>query len=69
MDKSNLELTIIELWHLSRVALARNPTVPSRHERMIYIKSELQRTYPDLITGLSPKRLWFKICDTTAPTF
>lgn len=54
-----LKSAIIELWHISRTALAG--TVPSRYDRMIYIKKELNRTYPELINGISPKHVWFSI--------
>ena len=56
-----MELTykIIELWHLSRTALSGGDT--SRHSRMIYIKNELNRTYPEFIKGMSAKAVWLEI--------
>jgi len=62
--KTPLENAIIELWHISRTALAGMSSVPSRSDRMAYVKRELIRTYPLLIEGLSPKKLWFAIEDT-----
>lgn len=59
--KTQLDKTIIELWHISRTALAGKST--SRYDRMIYIKSELLRTYPNLIQGMTGKAIWFKIED------
>lgn len=56
-----LENVIINLWHISRTALAGMPTVPTRWDRMIYIKSELIKNNPDLIIGLSNKKLWLFI--------
>jgi hypothetical protein len=65
--KTELEITISDLWHLSKTALAGMPTVPSRHDRMIYVKNELIRSYPHLITCFngSNKKLWFAIEDNT----
>lgn len=68
MEKTPLELAIINLWHISRTALAASPTVPSRYDRMIYVKNELTRTYPELIAGMKSKHVWFKIEDVTSPT-
>jgi hypothetical protein len=59
--KTQLDKTIIELWHISRTALAGQTS--SRYDRMIYIKSELLRTYPNLIQGMTNKSIWFKIED------
>jgi hypothetical protein len=59
--KTKLDNTIIELWHISRTALAGKST--SRYDRMIYIKSELLRTYPNLIQGMTGKQIWFAIED------
>ncbi len=54
-----LQNAIIELWHISRIALATSDS--SRYNRMIYVKNELKRTYPELITRHSGKSLWFEI--------
>ena len=62
--KTELELAISELWHLSKTALAGQED-RGRHARMIYVKNELLRTYPHLLGGLSGKRLWFAIEDNT----
>lgn len=59
--RDRLSDTIIELWHISRTALATQDT--SRHSRMIYIKNELARTYPKLIEGMGSKAVWFAIED------
>ena len=59
--KSPLETRIIDLYHLARTALAGMPTVPSRYDRMIYVKKELLRSYPELIAGMGNKAVWFKI--------
>lgn len=61
--KTQLELAITELWHLSKTALAGQDC--GRHSRMIYIKNELLRTYPHLLGDLKGKRLWFLIEDNT----
>jgi len=57
------ELTnkIIELWNISRTALATQSA--SRYDRMIYVKNALQEHYPELISRLTPKYLWFAIED------
>lgn len=55
----NLNNTIIELWHISRTALATRSH--SRYDRMQYVKTELQRTYPHLIKDLSSKKIWVMI--------
>ena len=59
--KTQLDKTIIELWHISRTALAGQTS--SRYDRMIYIKSELLRTYPNLVQGMTGKAIWFQIED------
>lgn len=59
--KTKLDQTICDLWNISRVALAGSDC--SRHSRMIYIKSELLKTYPNLITGMTNKQVWFAIED------
>jgi hypothetical protein len=56
-----LNKTIIDLWHISRTALANQDT--SRYSRMIYIKQELLRSYPALVEGMSNKQIWFAIED------
>jgi hypothetical protein len=60
----SLDQTIIELWHISRTALATQDI--SRHSRMVYIKQELARTYPKLIEGMTGKAVWFAIEDAIA---
>lgn len=59
MKTDKLTSAIIELWHISRTALATQDT--SRHSRMIYVKNELSRTYPNLIAGMTNKTVWFEI--------
>lgn len=56
-----LKQTIIELWHISRTALATQDR--GRHSRMIYVKNELLRTYPQLVAGMTNKAIWFEIED------
>lgn len=60
-EMETLESIIIELWHISRTALATQDT--SRHSRMQYIMNELKRTYPKYIEGMSVKQIWFAIED------
>lgn len=50
---------IIELWHISRTALAGKDT--SRHCRMIYIKNELLLRHSDLVSGMTAKKIWLSI--------
>lgn len=64
----NLESTILNLWTVSRTALAGGETVPTRYDRMVYVKNALQKYHADLISRLSPKHLWLAIEDATAPT-
>lgn len=59
--KTRLDQTICDLWNISRTALSGQDT--SRHSRMIYIKQELNRTYPKLIEGMTNKQVWFAIED------
>ena len=56
-----LEQIICDLWNISRTALAGKN--PGRYERMQYIKSELNRTYPEYINGMSNKQVWLTIED------
>jgi hypothetical protein len=55
----NLQQLIIELWHTSRIALATQDT--SRYNRMLYVKRELLRSYPNVLAKYSPKQLWLEI--------
>lgn len=59
--KTKLDNTICDLWNISRTALADNDI--SRHSRMIYIKNELIRSYPELVKGMTNKQIWFAIED------
>lgn len=61
--KDKLEVTITDLWHISRTALAGISTVPTRYDRMIYVKNQLRDNHPELIDGMMSKHLWFKIED------
>lgn len=55
---------IIELWHISRTALAGQSLVPSRYDRMIYVKKAIIEHYPELTTNIGTgKHLWFAIED------
>lgn len=63
MTNATLVAAILELWHISRIALAGGDKVPSRHERMIYVKTELHRSYPALVKGMTPKKVWLTIED------
>ena len=59
--KTNLDKTICDLWNISRAALADKDI--SRYSRMIYIKKELYKTYPNLILEMKNKQIWFAIED------
>lgn len=63
--KTQLENKIIELWHISRTALSGMSTVPTRYDRMLYIKKTLSEQHPELITGMFSKHVWFAIEDCT----
>jgi ATP-dependent helicase/DNAse subunit B len=58
-EKTELEKTIIELWHISKTALATKSQ--TKYDRMIYIKNELQKSYPSLIENMSSKKIWLLI--------
>ena len=62
-DEENLNQKIIELWHTSRTAMAYSESVPTRYDRMQYVRKSLNEYYPELITGLTPKKVWFAIED------
>jgi hypothetical protein len=57
--RTRLENTICDLWNISRTALAGSDT--GRYSRMIYIKQELLKNYPDLVQGMTNKQIWFAI--------
>ena len=59
--KTKLDNIICDLWNISRTALAGSDC--SRYSRMIYVKNELIKSYPELIEGMSSKRIWFAIED------
>ena len=67
--KSNLQNAILELWHISRTALSNTEGVPSRYERMIYVRDNLSEHYKELIDGLTVKNVWLTIgeCITVVP--
>jgi hypothetical protein len=54
-----LNKTIIDLWHISKTALINQEC--KRYDRMIYIKNELIKSYPNLINGLTNKQIWLEI--------
>jgi hypothetical protein len=64
MFKSKLQNKIIELWHISRTALSNVTSVPTRYERMTYVRDTLIKHNSDLIEGLSVKNIWFTIENT-----
>ena len=61
-----IESIIIELWHTSRTALGGMQTIPTRSDRMRYIKQSLYEFYPEITNkySTSPKQIWFLIEDT-----
>lgn len=65
LEKTDLELAIIDLWNVSRIALSTHPTVAKRYDRLLYVKNELRRSRPELVKDLTGKKLWFAVCDTT----
>lgn len=60
----SLQHTILDLWHISRTALAGGNSVPTRYDRMIYVKKELTARHADLVAGLTPKKIWLTIEET-----
>ena len=64
-EKTLLQSKILELWHISRTALANQNIPISRYDRLLYIKNQLNKDNPELITKFSPKQLWLEISKTT----
>ena len=64
-EKTPLQSKILELWHISRTALANQNIPISRYDRLLYIKNQLNKDNPELITKFSPKQLWLEISKTT----
>ncbi len=64
-EKKPLQSKILELWHISRTALANQNIPISRYDRLLYIKNQLNKDNPELITKFSPKQLWLEISKTT----
>ena len=58
---------IIEYWHISRTALAGMPTVPTKHDRLIYIQNTLKKHDAELIEGFRSKDVWNTILRTIYP--
>lgn len=55
---------ILEYWHISRTALAGQSSVPSRYDRMVYVKKTLIEHNANLLTNIGQgKHLWFAIED------
>lgn len=68
MNKTPLQLAISELWQISRTALAgQYGVMPSRYDRMQYVKKELYRTYPSRIDGMNAKQVWIAIEEQVIP--
>jgi hypothetical protein len=75
--EQKLDIEIINLWHISRPALCMS--VPSRHERMLYVKQALRDNYPELLklvypgiftsAGTGSKALWLRIESLTSQTY
>lgn len=64
--KSNLQNAIIELLHISRTALCGNCTVPTRYDKMVYIRDNLNAHYKELVEGIPAKQLWLSIEESIA---
>ena len=64
-EKTLLQSKILELWHISRTALANQNIPISRYDRLLYIKNQLNKDNPELITMFSPKQLWLERSKTT----
>lgn len=64
MQNTPLQNAIIELWLTSRTALAASENVPSRYDRMMYIKESLPKHFPTLVEGLTAKNIWLTIQDS-----
>jgi hypothetical protein len=60
-----LEAKILDLYQIARTALAAQPTVPTRYERMIYVKHALQNHHKEMIAHFRcSKDLWNLITAT-----
>ena len=62
----SLQDMIVDLWHISKTALAGGEFVPTRYDRMNYIKKTLLEKYPERCPK-SPKQLWLDIEEFTSP--
>lgn len=61
---NDLQAKIIELWHTSRIALAGQSSVPSRYDRMVYVKKAIIEHHKELTARVGTgKHLWFAIED------
>jgi len=60
---NELTSTILNLWQISRTALQGLQNVPTRYDRMQYVKQQLNKDYQHLITRLTPKYVWYAIED------
>lgn len=62
MANNELTTKILELWHVSRTALAGQQSVPSRYDRIQYVKKPLVEYNSDMLTHIGKgKHLWFAI--------
>ena len=59
--KTKLDQTICDLWNISRTALAGKDC--KNYDRMQYVKTEIKRSYTELIEGMTNKQIWFAIED------
>lgn len=67
LNSMNLDSTIYDLWHISRTALAGQPTVITRQDRIVYVMNELKTREENkpLISSFngSNKQLYFYVLD------
>lgn len=62
MTSTEINSAILNLWQISRTALAGNSNIPSRYDRMQYVKREMIANHYDLLTHIGTgKQLWLEI--------
>lgn len=54
---------LCDLYHIARTAMADR--VPSRYDRMCYVKREYVKAHPEVLEQMSGKRLWLLIDECT----
>ncbi len=67
MERTELERRIADYWQVSKTACQYPDN--GRWHRSQYVKKWINELHPELIEGMSPKKLWLLIEDVTTQEY